>query len=105
MKPPLTNIGVHLFELMLVKHRRGRITRCGALFTCLTTCALHIKLVEELDRHSFIKTGSFRFINRKRRTSDCGKDGTAWDLNPPNHPPPPSIATHGRSLGNNSAHS
>ena len=111
MKPPFTNTGVDLFGPILVKHRRARIKRWGAVFTCLTTCSVYIEVVEGLDKDSFINT-LVRFINRRRRpermTSDCGtkfketvselninsakvnefvvKDGIAWDFNPPASP-------------------
>lgn len=60
---------------MLVKHRRARIKRRGALFACLTTRAVNIKVVEGLEADSFINT-LVRCINRKATsegiTSGCG---------------------------------
>ena len=74
MKSPFTKTEVDLIGPMLVKHRRTRIKQWEALFTSLSTPAVHI-VVEGLDTDSFINI-FIRFIKKRERpnriTSDCG---------------------------------
>lgn len=49
---PFTNCGVDYFGPMIIKTGRRREKRWGALFTCLTTRAVHIELVSSLSTDS-----------------------------------------------------
>ena len=98
--------------VIMVKHRRAKLKRWGALFTCFNTRAVHIEVVEGLDTDSFINALT-RFINRRGKpehiTSDCGtnfkgttvkeleietskvnkfavKEVITWNFNPPASP-------------------
>lgn len=57
--PPFTNVGVDAFGPWSVIHRRTRggcsnSKRWAILFTCLTTRAIHIEIVEEMSSSAFI---------------------------------------------------
>ena len=57
--PPFTNVGVDMFGPFLVVTRKTRggmanNKRWAALFTCLTSRAIHIEVVEEMTSSSFI---------------------------------------------------
>ncbi|XP_061191763.1 uncharacterized protein LOC133200007 [Saccostrea echinata] len=57
--PPFTNVGVDAFGPWAVVSRKSRggsanSKRWGILFTCLTTRAVHIELVEEMSSSAFI---------------------------------------------------
>ena len=63
-EPPFTNIGIDLFGLIMVKQRRSQVKRYGCIFTCLTSRAVHIEIVDSLDTDSFLN-GLRRFIGRR----------------------------------------
>ena len=69
--------GVDYFGPLSVKVGRAHHKRWGCLFTCMTTRAVHMEVVESLDTSSFINTLQ-RFINRrghpKTILSDCGSN-------------------------------
>ena len=46
--PPFSFTGVVLFGPLTVKWGRGTAKRWGCLFTCLTTCAVHLKVTPSL---------------------------------------------------------
>ena len=52
--PPFTYVGVDIFGPFLVKNRRTDIKRYGAIFTCLTTRAVHIEMAYDLTTDAFI---------------------------------------------------
>ena len=54
--PPFTYCGVDFFGPFLVKERRSKIKRYGAIFTCLTTRAVHIEMAYSLTSDSFIQS-------------------------------------------------
>lgn len=51
---PFTFVGIDYFGPMYVTIGRRREKRWGALFTCLTTRALHLEIVPSLDTNSCI---------------------------------------------------
>ena len=53
-KPPFTYVGVDYIGPLEVKQGRSRVKRHGGLFTCLTTCAVHMEIAHSLDNHSMI---------------------------------------------------
>ncbi|GBP48179.1 hypothetical protein EVAR_27565_1 [Eumeta japonica] len=63
-QPPFTCTGVDYFGPMSVTIGRRHEKRYGALFTCLTTCAVHIELAESLSSDSMI-LALRRFIARR----------------------------------------
>ena len=75
--PTFTYTGVDYFGPFLVKQNRSSVKRWGCLFTCLTTRAIHIELVESLTTDAFINTLE-RFVNRRGNPntliSDCGSN-------------------------------
>lgn len=59
MSPPFTNVGLDVFGPWLVSTRRLRggaanTKRWGLVFTCLSSRAIHIELLESMDANSFI---------------------------------------------------
>ena len=68
-----------------VQQRRARLKCWCTLFTCFTTHAIHLEVVEGLDTDSFVSSLQ-RFMNRKGRPdeifSDCGTNfkGTVQEL-------------------------
>jgi len=48
-KPPFTYVGIDYFGPLGVKQGRSRVKRYGCLFTCFTTCAVHIEIAHSLD--------------------------------------------------------
>lgn len=51
-QPPFTKVEVDYFGSFKVKEGKSNIKRYGVLFTCLTTRAVHIKVVHTLDTDS-----------------------------------------------------
>lgn len=64
LEPPFTNTGVDYFGPMNVKKGRSTEKRWGCIFTCLTTCALHLELAGDLSIDSF--TMALRRFRRRR---------------------------------------
>ena len=62
--PAFMSVGVDYFGPIAVKRGRGREKRYGCLFTCLSSRAVHIEVVEYLDTDSFINCLQ-RFIARR----------------------------------------
>ena len=107
-EPPFTDVGVDCFGPFHVKYGRAEVKRYGCLFTCMTTRAVHIETLCNLESSTFIN-GFRRFVSRrgtpKRVWSDNGtnfigakseithmnsdlrinalKDGIEWIFNPP----------------------
>ena len=69
--------GVDYFESLFVEIGRAHQIRCGSLFICMTTRAIHLVVVESFDTNSFLKT-LLRFINRhihpETKLSHCGSN-------------------------------
>ena len=53
--PPFTYCGVDIFGPFCVKERRSELKRYGAIFTCLTTRAIHIEMTYALTTDAFIQ--------------------------------------------------
>lgn len=62
--PPFTNVGIDYFGPFLVVVGRRQEKRYGALFTCLTTRAVHLELAHHLTCDSFILAFR-RFVDRR----------------------------------------
>ena len=84
-EPPFTYCGVDLFVSFLVKDGRKEVKRYGALYTCLSSRAIHIEVVYSLSTDSFIMSLR-RFVecrgNVKMIRSDNGSNlvGTSAEL-------------------------
>ena len=63
-KPPFFYIGIDCFGPFSVKQRRSEIKRYGCIFTCLTTRAVHIEMLYNLEADTFIN-GLRRFISSR----------------------------------------
>ena len=77
--PPFTNTGIDYFGPVIIKlNKRTRATaatakRYGAIFTCLTTRAVHIELAGDLTTDNFI-LALRRFISRRGYPSEINSD-------------------------------
>ena len=108
---PFTHVGVDIFGHWLISHRHTRgsqaqAKRWAALFTCFTTRAIHIEVVESLDTSAFLNAVRRFMAVRgpvKKFFSDCGtnfeagskelemvqvsehllREGCEWSFNPP----------------------
>ena len=63
-EPPFTNCGVDMFGPFLIKEGRKELKRYGALFTCLSSRAVHIECTCSLETDSFIQAMR-RFLARR----------------------------------------
>ena len=78
-EPPFSRTGVDYFGPLYVKRGRrtrqlkGTEKRYGALFTCMTTRAVHIELAGELSTDSFI-LALHRFISRRGNPKTISSD-------------------------------
>ena len=63
-EPPFTHTGMDLFGPLHVKHGRGTAKRWCCLFTCLTTRAVHLEVVNSLSTDDFLLCLR-RFLNRR----------------------------------------
>ena len=79
-EPVFSYTGIEFFEPLVVKNsKRTRTTqtrfkRYGAVFVCLTTCAVYLDLVGDLSTDSFL-LALIRFVARR------GKPKTIWTNN------------------------
>lgn len=78
VSPPFTYTGVDVFGPWFITARRtrGGLAQCkrwGVLFTCLSTRAVHIKVIESMDTSSFINSLRFFAIrgSSQQLHSDC----------------------------------
>ena len=51
---PFTNAAVDYFGPLLVRQGKNELKRYGCIFTCLTTCAMHLELAENLTTEAFL---------------------------------------------------
>ncbi|XP_068209253.1 uncharacterized protein [Palaemon carinicauda] len=74
-EPPFTNTGLDCFGPFLVKQGRSTVKRWGAIFTCLTSRAVHLEVIHTMEQDSFVNAIR-RFVARrgpiKRMWSDNG---------------------------------
>ena len=71
--PPFTNVGLDYFGPFYVTIRRSSEKRWGFLFTCLTTCAVHVEILHSMDAHTCVM-GIERFIARRGMPSVIWSD-------------------------------
>ena len=62
--PVFSSVGVDYFGPIPVKRGRGREKKCGCLFTCLVTRAVHIEVADTMGSDSFINCLQ-RFVARR----------------------------------------
>ena len=67
------NAGVGFFGPLLVKERRGEVKAYRCLFTCMSTRACHLELVDDLSTDHFIMALK-RFIARRGRSQRIHSD-------------------------------
>ena len=67
------NTGVDFFGPMLIKERRSKVKVYGCLFTCMSTRACHLELVDDLSTDHFIMALK-RFIARRGRPQSIHSD-------------------------------
>ena len=63
-KPAFTFVGVDLFGPFMVKYGRGEVKRYGCVYSCFSTRAIHLEVLNSLETDSFLN-GFFRFIARR----------------------------------------
>ena len=63
-KPAFSYVGVDLFGPFYIKQGRSEVKRYGCLYTCFTSRAIHIEVLNSLETDTFIN-GFIRFISRR----------------------------------------
>ena len=73
---PFTHCGVNIYGPFLIREGRNTFKRYGALFTCLASRSIHIKMIKIMGTDSFI-LALRRFIGRRDniRTIRCDNRG------------------------------
>ena len=71
--PPFTYCGVDYFGPFYIKERRKELKRYGALFTCLSSRAVHIETANSLETDSFLNALR-RFIARRGPVREIRSD-------------------------------
>lgn len=72
-EPPFTYVGVDIFGIFYVKHKRSLEKRYGCIFTCFALRAIHIEVTHSLDTTSFINALQ-RFISRRGQPKEITSD-------------------------------
>ncbi|XP_048865547.1 uncharacterized protein LOC125739453 isoform X1 [Brienomyrus brachyistius] len=73
LKPPFFSTGVDCFGPFMVRIGRRNEKRWGILFKCLTTRAVHVDILSNLDTDSFLM-GLRRFIARRGKPAELLSD-------------------------------
>ena len=63
-KEPWTYVGIDIFGNFYVKQGRSEAKRYGVIFTCFTTRAIHIEVIDSLETDTFLNA-LVRFIYRR----------------------------------------
>ncbi|XP_068203570.1 uncharacterized protein [Palaemon carinicauda] len=63
-EPPFYNTGSDCFGPFLVKQGRSTLKRWGAIFTCLTSRAVHLEVIDTMEQDSFVNAIR-RFVARR----------------------------------------
>ncbi|GAA53269.1 hypothetical protein CLF_109917 [Clonorchis sinensis] len=71
-----SDVGIDYFGPVLTKRGRSMEKRCGCLFTCLQTGAVHIELVHSMSTDSFIMA-LMRFIARRGSPEEIFSDNSS----------------------------
>ena len=85
-EPPFTYCGIDMFGPFIIKERRSEVKRYGALFTCMTSRAVHIEMTFTLDADSFIQAlrrviarrGNIRTIWSDNGSNFIGAERELW---------------------------
>ncbi|MGH0181996.1 UNVERIFIED_CONTAM: hypothetical protein FKN15_010817 [Acipenser sinensis] len=72
-KPPFWSTGVDCFGPFTIKIGRRTEKRWGIIFKCLTTCCVHLDLLENLDTDAFLMAFR-RFISRRGKPFEILSD-------------------------------
>ncbi|XP_036003146.1 uncharacterized protein LOC118566137 [Fundulus heteroclitus] len=72
-KPPFYSTGVDCFGPMMIKEGRRNEKRWGILYKCLTTRAVHLDLLPNMDTDSFLMSLR-RFISRRGKPHEILSD-------------------------------
>ena len=72
-QPAFTVVGLDCFGPYMVKYRRSEVPRYGCIFTCFSTRAIHIEVLETMEADSFINCLR-RFISRRGTPSSIYSD-------------------------------
>ena len=59
-EPPFTYVGLDMFGPFTVKQYRKEMKQYGIIFTCLSSCTMHLEVVQNMETDSFIQ--ALRFI-------------------------------------------
>ena len=62
-------VGVDLFGPLMIRVRRSQVKRWGAIFTCMSTRACHLEIVEDISTSAFI-SAFWRFSNRRGQCTE-----------------------------------
>ena len=72
-QPSFTCVGLHYFRPFFVRQKRSMAKRYGAIFTCLTVKAVHLKIFYTLDTDSFM-LALRRFIAQRGQVKKIRSD-------------------------------
>ena len=61
---PFTHKGADCFGLFMIKSRRTEYKRCGCVFVCMTTTAIHLDVLPDMTTDAFINALR-RFLARR----------------------------------------
>ena len=56
IEPPFAYIGLNMFGPFLIKQHRKEMKTCAIIFTCLSSCAVHLEVVYTMETDSFIQS-------------------------------------------------